>query len=129
MKRLMSDLNRLYREQPALHRLDFFAEGFDWVDCSDASQSVISFLRKSEGQTLLVVVNFTPVPRQDYRVGVSQGGAYRELLNSDAGLYGGSNMGNGGGVMAEPVEWMGRSHSLSLTLPPLSVLIMQPEEG
>ncbi|MEJ1296949.1 MAG: 1,4-alpha-glucan branching protein GlgB [Candidatus Sedimenticola sp. (ex Thyasira tokunagai)] len=129
VKRLMSDLNRLYREQPALHRLDFFAEGFDWVDCSDASQSVISFLRKSEDQTLLVVVNFTPVPRQGYRVGVSQGGTYRELLNSDAGLYGGSNMGNGGGVMAEPVEWMGQSHSLSLTLPPLSVLIMQPQEG
>ncbi|MES9902950.1 MAG: alpha amylase C-terminal domain-containing protein, partial [Sedimenticola sp.] len=127
IKRLMSDLNHLYREQPALHRLDFFSEGFDWIDCSDASQSVISFVRKSEEQTLLVVVNFTPVPREGYRVGVPGGGVYRELLNSDAGHYGGSNMGNGGSVLAQAVEWMEQPHSLLLTLPPLSVLIMQPE--
>ena len=129
MKRLVGDLNQLYRQQPALHRLDFFAEGFDWVDCSDASQSVISFLRKSEEQHLLVVVNFTPVPREGYRIGVPQGGAYRELFNSDAGHYSGSNMGNLGRVEVEQVAWMGRPQSMLLTLPPLSVLIMQPEEG
>lgn len=126
---LVQDLNRLYRSLPSLHRHDFDSVGFEWIDCHDAAQSVISYLRRGDGDICAVVLNFTPVPRYNYRIGVPQAGRYRELLNSDSAGYGGSNVGNLGGVDAEPVPWMGRPYSLNLTLPPLGGLILHRESA
>jgi 1,4-alpha-glucan branching enzyme len=130
MRRWMQDLNRSYREHPALWQRDFAAEGFEWVDCHDVEHSIISFLRKGArpGDLLLAVCNMTPVPRASYRVGVPVPGHWREVLNSDAGLYGGSGQGNLGGVPSAPVGAQGQYHSLSLTLPPLSVLYLAPAQ-
>jgi 1,4-alpha-glucan branching enzyme len=121
------DLNRYYRATPALYEQDFDAAGFEWVDFHDAQHSVVSFLRKarSDGSLVLVVCNFTPEPRVNYLVGVPRGGYWREALNSDAREYGGSGLGNFGGAHAVPVEAHGRSHSLTLTLPPLAVLMLE----
>ena len=127
---VVRDLNRLYLELGALHQFDFQGEGFEWVDCHDNAQSVLSFLRKgAHGQTVLVVLNFTPVPRIRYRVGVPNAGFYRERLNTDSVFYGGSNLGNGSGVWTEPTEWMGRDHSVSLTLPPLAAVVLEWQPG
>ncbi|TCJ20769.1 1,4-alpha-glucan branching protein GlgB [Rubrobacter taiwanensis] len=124
---LVRDLNELYRTEPALHEQDFVPEGFEWVDASDSANSVISFLRKSRsGDPVLIVCNFTPVVRHGYRVGAPAGGCYAELLNTDAGEYGGSGVGNGGGVEAEAVPAHGRPYSLELTLPPLGALFLKP---
>ncbi len=125
----VEQLNRLYREEPALHQLDADSAGFEWVDANDNETSVLSFLRKgkSERETILVICNFTPVPRLKYRVGVPLGGWWRELLNSDSTHYAGSGMGNGGGAMAEAKKSHGRPFSLSLILPPLAVLFFKPE--
>ncbi|MBC7222270.1 1,4-alpha-glucan branching protein GlgB [Candidatus Bipolaricaulota bacterium] len=121
------DLNRLYREEPALHELDCEPEGFRWIVVDDADQSVLAFLRKSrDGRVVLVVANFTPVVRYDYRVGVPHPGFWRELLNSDALEYGGSGVGNLGGRPAEPIPSHGQPYSLSLTLPPLGILFFAP---
>lgn len=123
----MEDLNRLYRHEPALHQVDFHFSGFDWVDFSDEAGSVICFERKSSNPSasVTIVCSFTPVPRSGYRVGVHEPGEYVELLNSDASVYGGSNMGNAGAVFSEPVPTHGRAHSLALTLPPLGVLFLK----
>jgi 1,4-alpha-glucan branching enzyme len=122
------DLNRLYRATPALYQLDFSAEGFEWIDHSDAQSSVIAFLRKDRaGGCVLVICNFTPVARPNYRLGVPHGGRWREALNSDATHYGGSGQGNFGGVEAAPLPSHGQFHSLTVTLPPLSALFLQPE--
>ena len=128
MQRLVRDLNRLYRSEPALYRYEFEWRGFDWIDCNDAQQSVISFLRSgNEGEQLIVVINLTPVPRHNYRIGVPHSGSYREVLNTDSEIYGGSNVGNGSGpIEAQEGPWMGRSHSLALTLPPLAAVILAP---
>ncbi len=123
---LVRDLNHLYRERPALHNLDFEAGGFQWIDCHDAAQSVLSFLRCSGGDEVLVVINFTPVPRHRYRIGVPREGDYAELLNSDSTYYGGSNLGNGQPLRAETLPWMGRPASLELTLPPLAAVVLAP---
>jgi len=126
MERWISDLNRLYRNEPAMHQGDCHAGGFEWIDASDAAASVMSFLRRGDdGTSVLVVCNFTPVPRTDYRVGVPHGGYWRELLNSDATVYWGSGMGNAGGVTAEPESGNGRPYSVRLTLPPLGVLFLK----
>jgi 1,4-alpha-glucan branching enzyme len=124
LQRWIEDLNSTLREEPALHEVDFAPEGFEWIDASDTIQSVLSFLRKSrDGQDrILVVCNCTPIPRYNYVVGVPCGGYWREILNSDAEVYGGSAHGNFGGVEAAPLPAHGRMHSVSLTLPPLSVL-------
>jgi len=124
----VGDLNRLYRDQPALHERDFKAEGFEWIDYRDAEASVLAFLRhgKTPGDMVLVVLNFTPVPRENYRVGVPVPGLWRELLNSDARLYGGSGLGNAGAVMAENMESFERPYSLTLTLPPLGAVFLKP---
>jgi 1,4-alpha-glucan branching enzyme len=129
LKRWVRDLNTLYRGQPALHELDFDAGGFAWVDCKDFQRSVISFLRRGRnpGDQLLFVCNFTPVVRQNYRVGVPQEGFWKEVLNSDAPLYGGSGQGNFGGLDAVPLPIHGHPYSLNMTLPPLGVLVYQPE--
>jgi len=121
------DLNHLYRNEPALYKLDFSQEGFEWVDFHDWQQSIISFIRKAgEGnQVILVICNFTPVPRYNYLVGVPEAGFWKELLNSDSTYYAGSGLGNGGGVMTTNIPWNGRPYSLSLTLPPLSVLFFK----
>ncbi len=123
---LVSDLNRLYREQPALHHFDFEQQGFQWMDCHDAEQSVISFLRKdAAGNALICVFNFTPVVREAYRIGAPQAGSYLEILNTDSAYYGGSDVGNGGKISARDVPWMGFEHSLELRLPPLGALLLR----
>jgi 1,4-alpha-glucan branching enzyme len=132
VSKLVADLNRIYRSQAALHELDFEGEGFEWIDCHDSSQSVLSYLRKDRSGRKIVIVafNFTPVPRTDYRIGVPLPGFYREAVNSDAEIYGGSNLGNQGGMTSEPIGWMSRPHSISIALPPLGavVLVQEPTE-
>ncbi|MDR7435714.1 MAG: 1,4-alpha-glucan branching protein GlgB [Armatimonadota bacterium] len=127
VQRWVADLNRLYRNEPALHELDCDPSGFEWIDCTDADHSIVSFLRKahSTGDLLLIVCNFTPVPRHGYRVGVPRGGYWREILNSDAEIYGGTNQGNLGGREADPIPFHGRPYSLALTLPPLGCLFLK----
>ncbi len=131
LQRLVRDLNGVYRRERALHEVDFEPAGFEWVDCNDWQSSVVAFLRRGRdpGDVVLVVSNFTPVVRSDYRVGVPRPGRWRELVNTDADAYGGSGQGNAGGVWAEPKAWHGRPHSLSLTLPPLSTVILKPAEA
>jgi 1,4-alpha-glucan branching enzyme len=128
---LVADLNREYRDVPALHHWDADARGFEWVDASDSEQSVLVFLRKGPAPSdrVIVACNFTPLVRRNYRVGVDTPGAWREVLNSDATEYGGSGVGNWGRVETTPVPWHGRSLSINLTLPPLGVLYLVPEEG
>ena len=128
LQRLIGDLNRLYVADPALHRFEFEPRGFSWLDCNDSQQSVLSFARWSEDRHLVVALNFTPVPRPGYRVGVPQGGRYREVFNSDSGYYGGSNLGNGIPIAAQPVPWAGQPYSLPVTLPPLAAVILQPAD-
>jgi 1,4-alpha-glucan branching enzyme len=129
IQKWIGDLNRSYRSEPSLHELDCDPAGFEWIDCRDAESSVVSLLRKARGddRTVLVICNFTPVPRLNYQVGVPRGGLWRELLNSDAKDYGGSGMGNMGEVEAAPVPAHGRHFSLLLTLPPLSTLFFVSE--
>ena len=130
LQRWVEDLNRLYRSESVLHGLEFDPAGFEWVDCSDFERSVISFIRRgrSTGDIILVVCNFTPTPRFNYRVGAPRGGFWREVLNSDAQQYGGGGHGNLGGVEAAPIPYHGRSYSLNLTLPPLGVVFLKSAE-
>jgi 1,4-alpha-glucan branching enzyme len=124
--RWVADLNRLYREEPALHELDCDPRGFEWIQADDAAASTVSFLRHSkDGRTVLVVGNFTPVPRHDMLLGVPTEGTWREILNSDSPDYGGSGVGNLGGVEARPVPLHGRPCSVQLTAPPLSVVMFR----
>jgi len=126
MQRLVRDLNRLYSSTPALYRHEFDWQGFEWIDCHDAQQSVLSFLRKGNaGEILVVVLNLTPIVRKGYRIGVPLAGRYREILNSDSQFYGGSNVGNGAyHLLAEEHPWMDRPYSLALTLPPLAGIVL-----
>jgi 1,4-alpha-glucan branching enzyme len=125
----VEQLNRLYAQEPALHDFDTDPRGFEWIDCNDSAASTISLLRKSRSpnQNIVIVCNFTPIPRLNYRLGVPAGGYWRELLNSDGKEYGGSGMGNTGGVMAEEETVHGRPFSLNLTLPPLGALFLKAE--
>ena len=127
VKRWVRDLNTTYRGERSLHELDFQAAGFSWVDCNDVAQSVVCYLRKgrSAQDLSLVVCNFTPVPRSDYRVGVPRAGRWDEILNSDATLYGGSGQGNTGAVDTTPIPWHGSPQSLCLTLPPLAMILLR----
>jgi len=129
MRLWVGDLNRVMREEKALHELDFDAAGFSWIDCTDADQSVVSLARwgRLQSDVVVAVFNFTPVPRHDYRIGIPHGGRWSELLNSDSVLYGGSGHGNLGGVVARPVAMHGFDHSVSLTLPPLAALFLKPD--
>ena len=125
VNKLVSDLNRLYRDQPALHCNDFEQHGFDWIDCHDAGNSVLAFMRRTEEGQVIVVLNFTPVVRHGYRVGVPELGDYQEIFNSDASVYCGSNQGNLGRVVAVPGLWMDRPGSVTLTLPPLAGIVLK----
>jgi 1,4-alpha-glucan branching enzyme len=130
VKRWVADLNALYRARPSLHERDFSADGFEWVDSHNADLSVLAFLRKArDGSPLLVVANFTPVPRENFLVGVPCPGRWIERLNSDAAIYGGSGVGNFGGVNSVPVGAHGRFQSINLRLPPLGLLVLEPEES
>ena len=122
-------LNKLYVEQPALHQMDFSWEGFHWIDFHDVDNSIVSFVRRAKDPNdyIVVLANFTPVPRHGYRVGVPAPGFYRELLNSDSTRYGGSNVGNSGGLHSEPTPWQGQPHSILLTVPPLAVVFFKPD--
>jgi len=130
LQRWVEDLNRTYRDIPALHELDTSGDGFEWIDCCDTEHSVISLIRKSRSnpdQIVAVALNFTPKPRHNYAVGVPSGGHWREILNSDAPLYGGSGQGNMGGVDAAPIPLHGRRWSVTLTLPPLGAVFLLNE--
>jgi 1,4-alpha-glucan branching enzyme len=129
--RWLADLNRLYREEPALHQRDCAAGGFVWIDANDADSSVFALLRQGDEGTapVVAVFNCTPQPRTNYRVGVPGGGFWREILNSDARHYGGSGQGNMGGVEASPLPLHGRSHSLTLTLPPLGAVFLKSRDA
>jgi 1,4-alpha-glucan branching enzyme len=127
IRALVSDLNALYRREPSMFEQDFDPAGFQWIDCNDNENSVVSFLRRARDahDFTVFVLNFTPVPREGYVVGVPEGGVYRELLNTDAGFYGGGNMGNGGAVASEPLETHGFPHRLRLMLPPLACVVLK----
>ncbi|MDQ6993120.1 MAG: 1,4-alpha-glucan branching protein GlgB [Mariprofundus sp.] len=125
---MMRDMNHLYKDQPALHEVDFEGGGFEWIDCNDAEQSVLSFERRDKnGGIVIVVLNLTPVVRRDYRLGVPLPGAYSEIMNTDAKIYGGSNLGNAGCVVTQDKPWMDKPYSMNLILPPLSCLMFRPE--
>jgi len=129
--RWVRDLNTAYRGEPALHELDTSQAGFEWIDCNDAEQSVLVYLRRahSSSDILIVACNFTPVPRRNYRIGVPTAGRWAETLNSDAPLYGGSGQGNLGGVVSAPVRWHGRPQSINVTLPPLGMVVFKGSGG
>ena len=127
IRKLVSDLNRLYREENAMHQFDFSADGFQWIDCHDSEQSVLSFIRrgKQEQDTMVCIFNFTPVPRENYRIGVPAAAYYEEILNTDSDYYAGSNMTTNGQIVVQNMPWMGFSHSMGLTLPPLGALFLR----
>jgi 1,4-alpha-glucan branching enzyme len=129
LKRCVADLNRLYRSEPALYEVDFDYHGFEWIDCHDYENSTLSYLRRAKNPENFVVAacNFTPVPRHNFRLGVPRGGWYRELFNSDSAYYGGSNVGNFPGVMADQIPWHGRPFSIAITLPPLAAVVFKPQ--
>jgi 1,4-alpha-glucan branching enzyme len=129
MQRLIRDLNAVYRNEPALYEVDFEPHGFRWLDANDVARNILSFLRVGrDGERVLAcIANLSPVPREHYRVGLPHGGRWREALNTDSEVYGGSNVGNYGGVEAEACPWQGQPFSAELTLPPLGVLWLVPE--
>jgi len=129
LQRWVQDLNQLYRSEPALHEQDFNPAGFEWIDCNDALQSTLSIMRKAQSNqdVVIVALNFTPVPRHNYRVGVPVDGFWREVLNSDAHDYGGSGQGSLGGVAASPISSHGRPYSLNVTLPPLGAVFFKSQ--
>jgi 1,4-alpha-glucan branching enzyme len=129
VQRLVADLNQLYRAERALWESDYDVEGFRWIDCTDQESSVFVFLRQTPDRAseLLVIMNLTPALRDRYRVGLTRGGRWAEVFNSDAVAYGGSNAGNLGGVTAEEFKWHDQPHSAEFTLPPLGVMVFRPE--
>jgi 1,4-alpha-glucan branching enzyme len=126
---MVSDLNKLYKSVIALHKYDFDSKGFEWVDCNDWENSILTFLRKGDEpeEVVLVGCNFTPIPRDKYRIGVPVPGFWKEIFNSDAREYGGSGMGNAGGIMSDQIKWHGRENSILATLPPLATVIFRFE--
>jgi 1,4-alpha-glucan branching enzyme len=127
IQKLVTDLNRLYFDEPALHRVDFHWSGFEWLALNDSENSIIAFTRRqeSEERDIICVCNFTPVPRYHYRIGVSRAGSYREVLNTDSSYYGGSNMGNHGLLHSVNASWGGKPYHLEMTIPPLCVLYLR----
>jgi 1,4-alpha-glucan branching enzyme len=131
MQKFVADLNQLYLAEPGLWQSDFEPEGFSWIDASDNLNSVISFVRRDVDRVseVVVILNLTPVTRRQYRIGLPRPGKWLEMLNSDAAVYGGSNVGNLGGVMSEDVDWHNQSYSAEFTLPPMSVMAFRPERN
>jgi 1,4-alpha-glucan branching enzyme len=129
VQRLITDLNRLYRDEPALHAIDFDWQGFDWLQADDAANSIFAWARRglTPDDTIVAVCNWTPVVHQAYRIGVPQPGFYREVFNSDAAVYGGSNVGNAGGVTASETSTNGQPYTVQLHVPPLGVVLLKPE--
>jgi len=127
LRQYVKDLNHIYRRESALHQVDFEGGGFQWIDCNDSDNSVVSFIRRSKdgSEAVVAILNFTPVPRDGYRVGVPAAGPYVELVNSDSAIYGGGNLGNAGVVFTEPIASHGHADSLRLTLPPLGCLLLK----
>jgi 1,4-alpha-glucan branching enzyme len=127
LRKWVQDLNHSYQREPSLHEVDFEGAGFSWIDCNDHENSVVSMIRKARDPQdfSVILTNFTPVPRPNYTIGVPEGGWYREILNSDAAMYGGSNMGNGGGIMTVDQPSHGFQHSLTVTVPPLGFVLLK----
>lgn len=125
LKKLVTDLNHLYQKQPALHKYDFDTFGFEWIDCHDTDQSILSYLRKSENEIIIVILNFTPVIRKNYRIGLPAAGEYEIIFNSDSSYYSGSNAGSHSTLHSENTRWMNHSASVSLTLPPLAGMVIK----
>jgi 1,4-alpha-glucan branching enzyme len=127
LRRWVQDLNHAYRREASLHQVDFEGAGFQWIDCQDTENSVVSMLRRARdpSDSTVLVTNFTPVPRQGYRIGVPAAGRYTEILNSDSEIYGGSNVGNAGGVEAQAHPMHGFDHSISLAVPPLGFVLLK----
>jgi 1,4-alpha-glucan branching enzyme len=128
VRRLLRDLNHLYRETPALHQRDFTPDGFEWIEHNDAQRSVLAFVRRGHDarRFIVVVCNFTPTVQHGYRIGVPEPGVYRERINTDSAHYGGSNVGAPyGEITAEPIAWHGRPHSIGMTLPPLATVFFE----
>ncbi len=129
VQRMLADLNRLYVHEPALHQVDFDHAGFEWIDCNNYDECVLAYLRRGRDPHDFVIVccNFTPVPRMNHRIGLPEGGYYREVFNSDSEFYAGSNLGNGQGLVAQNLSWHGRPFSAEVVLPPLSVTMFKPQ--
>jgi 1,4-alpha-glucan branching enzyme len=127
LQQWVRDLNHVYQREASLHEVDFDGAGFAWIDCQDNENSVVSFLRRAKdpGDFTVMLVNFTPVPRPAYRIGVPAPGYYHEILNSDAAIYAGSNMGNRGGVSSEPIASHGFQQSITVVVPPLGFLLLK----
>lgn len=128
LQKLVGDLNHLYRREPALHQVDFDGAGFEWIDCHNYEESAIAFIRKAKDPRdyLVICANFTPVPRQEHRVGLPELRWYKEVFNSDSTYYGGSDLGSGPGKMAEDLPWNGRPFSAEMTIPPLGIIVLKP---
>jgi len=124
MQNLVSDLNKIYTEQPALYRHEFDPHGFEWLDCNDRQHSILSYLRKDNAEFLITIFNFTPVPRESYRIGVPEAGNYKVILNSDSEFYGGSNTGNSTTLIADNIPWSDRPYSIEIVLPPLAGIVL-----
>ena len=125
MKTLIGDLNQLYTSTPALYSYEFEPQGFEWLDCNDREQSILSYIRKDGDQQIISLFNFTPVPRKNYRIGVPEAGTYEILLNSDSEFYGGSNLSNPAEFNTQNVPWSDRAYSIELNLPPLAGLVLR----
>jgi len=122
---LVKEMNHLYQSSPALYERDFDSSGFEWIDCHDYEQAVLSFIRHSENEKLICIFNFTPVPRNNYRIGLPESGRYLEVINSDSELFGGGNVGNGGSIHSDELAWMNQPYSAEVNLPPLAVLVLK----
>ena len=129
IRQLVTDLNRLYRERGPMHQYDFAPRGFQWLRWDDAENSLLTFVRRDDHAEIIVALNFTPVPRQGYRVGVPRAGRYREIFNSDSRFYGGSDVGNPLPLQSEPIPWMDQAQSVVVTLPPLAGIVFAREDG
>ena len=127
LREYVKALNQFYVSEPALHEADFSWEGFQWIDFHDVDHSIVSFLRRARNPEdfVLVVANFTPVPRHGYRIGAPSSGFYCELLNSDAANFGGSGIGNAGALRSEPTPWQGQPYSIVVTVPPLAIVFFK----
>jgi 1,4-alpha-glucan branching enzyme len=128
LQKYVQDLNRMYESEPALYEVDFDYHGFEWIDFRDSDNCIVSFIRKGKNPDdhIVVVCNFTPVPRFSYRIGVPEACYYREIMNSDSREYWGSNLGNSGGTQTDQIPWHGQRCSINITIPPLAVLFFKP---